>query len=113
MTWLASSRAASSHGIRSARRSPRRCTKCPNPCETITTGEPASDGAARGRAMSALDDAFQAVLADPEDDAARLAFADACEATDPRRADYIRSHISYDQWLRGEGYPAWADRKYR
>jgi uncharacterized protein (TIGR02996 family) len=56
---------------------------------------------------------FEAILADPEDDALRLEYADAIAASDPARAHYIRWHIAYDHWqIRGR-YPAWATLEYR
>lgn len=65
--------------------------------------------------MNRLEEALARVVDNPEDDAARLAYADAVEPQDPRRADWIRWHIAYEQMRIGDGLPSWAQqhRKYR
>jgi uncharacterized protein (TIGR02996 family) len=43
---------------------------------------------------------MQAVIADPEADAPRAAYADACESIAPDRAEFIRIEIAYREYLR-------------
>jgi uncharacterized protein (TIGR02996 family) len=43
---------------------------------------------------------MQRVLADPEADAPRFAYADACQAIAPDRAEFIRIEIAYREYLR-------------
>lgn len=47
-----------------------------------------------------LEALFQAVVRDPDADAPRLAFADACEAQDPERAEFIRLQVGHAAALR-------------
>lgn len=51
---------------------------------------------------------LDAVLADPDADAPRLAFADACEAREPERAEFIRLQVETARRLR-TGDPSYRD----
>jgi uncharacterized protein (TIGR02996 family) len=64
--------------------------------------------------MANLDALHDAVVADPESDAPRLAYADAIAATDPARADLIRTQIRLAQWRRaGQSPPEAGDAEIR
>jgi uncharacterized protein (TIGR02996 family) len=55
--------------------------------------------------MANLEALYSAVVADPENDAPRLAYADAVAAAEPSRAELIRLQVQLAHWRKGEERP--------
>jgi len=55
--------------------------------------------------MATLEALHAAVIAAPDDESARLAYADAVEATDPARAQLIRDQVALTGWRRARRSP--------